>query len=245
MSDKYELGTLVIETTRRCNLACKHCLRGNAEPADFNMNTLADLLDHVDNIANVTFSGGEPSLNVPIIHQFLQMVKDRGINVNSFYIATNGIENQEALAIATLRLYEICDEKDDCGISISVDPFHDKNRVDNIVKGLNFYSADKDRSYSRDNNWILKMGRAEDNNLGQPPVWEPDEFELTAWEQDGEVSYYIDTIYLSCNGWAYPSCNLNYQKMDQLTAITPNDPAKAFPIKAFIENITKLTQNLT
>jgi len=41
---KIEIEDLVIETTRRCNMACPHCLRGPAQNADMPAKYLHDLL---------------------------------------------------------------------------------------------------------------------------------------------------------------------------------------------------------
>lgn len=122
--DKIYISELVIETTRRCNMACYHCLRGESEDIDQRKEHIDDLLDQVDNIGNVTFSGGEPSLNVPIIQYFLDACIKRQIDINIFYIATNGFSIQEDFIIICIKLYAYCQEKEYCQVEVSNDYYH-------------------------------------------------------------------------------------------------------------------------
>ena len=63
---------LILEVTRRCNMACEHCLRGDAQNMDMSTEVVDQILEHCDRIGAVTFSGGEPSLNIPLIRYFGQ-----------------------------------------------------------------------------------------------------------------------------------------------------------------------------
>ena len=65
-----QVYSLILEVTRRCNMCCAHCLRGEAENIDMQKETIDKVLDLVDKIEHVTFSGGEPSLNLPLIQYF-------------------------------------------------------------------------------------------------------------------------------------------------------------------------------
>ena len=57
---------LAIEVTRRCNMKCNHCLRGDAQNLDISTAVLSGIAKHI-HPASVIFTGGEPSLNVPAI----------------------------------------------------------------------------------------------------------------------------------------------------------------------------------
>lgn len=61
MGNKLNIYNLVLEVTRRCNMCCAHCLRGEAQNMDMQKETIDKLLDQTDSISMVTFSGGEPS----------------------------------------------------------------------------------------------------------------------------------------------------------------------------------------
>ena len=69
--EKIQLDSLVIEVTRRCQLKCEHCLRGNAQKRDMSRDYIKDLFKKVGYISNLTFTGGEPSL-VPHIIQMIR-----------------------------------------------------------------------------------------------------------------------------------------------------------------------------
>ena len=61
---------VVIEVTRRCNMCCAHCLRGDAEAVDIQERYIDAFLDSFANagyISSLTFTGGEISLNIPAI----------------------------------------------------------------------------------------------------------------------------------------------------------------------------------
>ena len=72
------VGNLCLEVTRRCNMGCAHCLRGNAENLDMSRETIDQVLEQVDMIGQVTFTGGEPSLNMDTIRYFLRRQGDTG-----------------------------------------------------------------------------------------------------------------------------------------------------------------------
>ena len=41
------IKNLCIEITRRCNMRCAHCMRGNAEAVDISLRHITNLLRHV------------------------------------------------------------------------------------------------------------------------------------------------------------------------------------------------------
>ena len=40
----------IFEVTRRCNLSCEHCLRGDAQNLDMTKETVDKVLDHIESI---------------------------------------------------------------------------------------------------------------------------------------------------------------------------------------------------
>ena len=70
------INNLMIEVTRRCNLKCDHCLRGDAQNKDISTEYIDALLDQVTSIGSVTFTGGEPFLATYIIDYFLNKLKE-------------------------------------------------------------------------------------------------------------------------------------------------------------------------
>ena len=115
---------LIIEVTRKCNTQCDHCLRGDRENKNIDYKFIDSLLNQVENINSVTFTGGEPSLNVDAIEYFLQQCKEKDIYIGYFFIVTNGININASFVIACLKLYAYCEEKEMCQVLVSNDSYH-------------------------------------------------------------------------------------------------------------------------
>ena len=74
----YAANSVFIEVTRRCNMCCAHCLRGDAESIDIQEKYIDAFLDSFEKgayISSLTFTGGEISLNIPAIRYTLKAVK--------------------------------------------------------------------------------------------------------------------------------------------------------------------------
>ena len=124
------IKNLCIEITRRCNMRCAHCMRGDAESVDISLKHISNLLRHVRHIHHFNITGGEPSLNVRAIHYILGRVRAYGITVNDFYIVTNGAATSRSgeFIAACAALYEYQEDKEqDSGhmLEMSDDRFHD------------------------------------------------------------------------------------------------------------------------
>ena len=63
------LYSLIIEVTRKCNLCCEHCLRGEAQNKVFNPEWLDTFIknNNITHVSTITFTGGEPSLHPEIM----------------------------------------------------------------------------------------------------------------------------------------------------------------------------------
>lgn len=100
---KLDVRNLTLEITRRCNMSCIHCLRGEAENVDMTENILQAVLAPISHISTITFTGGEPALQISCMENTLRIVKERGIPVNSGFLATNGLQ-------VTDQFLSICDQ---------------------------------------------------------------------------------------------------------------------------------------
>ena len=147
------VGNLCLEVTRRCNMGCAHCLRGNAEDLDMSHETIEQVLGQVDVIGQVTFTGGEPSLNVDAIRYFFAQARKYGKLPRSFFVATNGKANQEELAIELLKQYPDMEEQEFCGVALSVDEWHDPQDYDRSILKIH---PPHSRDFSRElGGWTL------------------------------------------------------------------------------------------
>lgn len=95
--EKIFFNQLAIEITRRCQLKCAHCLRGEAQDLDISPEYINTLLDQTAGILNLFFTGGEPTLNVGIMKYILLQVKQRNIPIGGIGFVTNGFGINEEL----------------------------------------------------------------------------------------------------------------------------------------------------
>lgn len=140
------IKNLSIEITRRCNMSCAHCMRGDAEHVDIPLKHISTLLRHVRHIQHFNITGGEPSLNVRAIRHILNRVRAYGITVNNFYIVTNGsaASRSSEFIEACAALYEYQEEKEQGAYSghmleMSDDRFHDAREHAATIAALSPY----------------------------------------------------------------------------------------------------------
>lgn len=89
--DKLTFDHLGIEITRRCNMTCGHCEKGEAENVDLSCESVDQLLAQTEMICTLDFLGGEPTLNVDIMEYILEQLYERGIPLFQFGMVTNGL----------------------------------------------------------------------------------------------------------------------------------------------------------
>lgn len=245
MPDKpyVNVHTLALEVTRCCNMdpPCEICIRGPAQDMNLSSVDMRIILQQIDHIDEVLFTGGEPSLNLQAIRKFIELAELYHVAWESFYIVTNGIANQEDLAMLTLKMYQGLDEKEYCGIALSRDAYHNDVNQNDIIKGLAYYKTDKEHEPEDDFDWVLQVGNAAANGIGRPDTYAPTEFEVDATlkknKHTGQVevdSVNVDLVYLSCTGYVYPNCNMSYADMDRQKTLYVTDFLKH--VKAIAED---------
>lgn len=206
------INNLIVEVTRKCNLYCDHCLRGDAMNMNLKKEYIDSLLSQVDSIGNLCFTGGEPSLNVPIMEYFLEQCKNRRISIEYFYIATNGVNVPESFILFCLKLYSYCDSKENCLVHLSNDRYHMDEADFNLdlLQGLSFFG----RKFAKDN-WdyyngsgLIGEGRSSNNQHAHEPITIDDDMTLEDFENDCEV-------YLNCKGEIINGCNWSYKSQKE------------------------------
>lgn len=207
---KHILYNLVIEVTRKCNMGCAHCLRGNSQNMDIDLSYIDKILEDVYSIGSITFSGGEPSLNLEAIDYTLELCKKKEIEVGSFYIVTNGKDNVLPLSISALKWYAYCWEKEMCGLALSKDMFHDEIDLENenVLRGLAFFTKDKYTDFE-DGFGVIYSGRAEELHGFNIIDVEHHNEKLTIEDWCDERSV-TSMIYLSANGDIRTNCDTSY-----------------------------------
>ena len=92
------LESLALESTRKCNLKCGHCMRGPSQNIDLTNEIIDTFFNNNDikRISNIIFSGGEPTLNPEIIVYTINKIITENIDVCNIAMVTNGqIFNKE------------------------------------------------------------------------------------------------------------------------------------------------------
>lgn len=221
----YAANSVFIEVTRRCNMCCAHCLRGDAESIDIQEKYIDAFLDSFEKgayISSLTFTGGEISLNIPAIRYTLKAVKERGIAVGSFYMVTNGkaVDKMADLAMASLEWWNYCDDKDEylCGLCISSDDFHEEipRESASILSGLRYNRNDKVTDFRKQ--YLINEGRAKTINANQILKREPIVSELVIeYERDCKpgneagINITDGELYLNAIGDVVVGCDWSYE----------------------------------
>lgn len=222
MRRKVYISDLVLEVTRRCNMSCAHCCRGEAQNCDITHKVIDDTFANLSSIGYLVFTGGEPSLNVDAIEYALEVCKRNNISVSSFYIVTNGkCEDKtryEQFILACMRWYAYCDDGDVCGVALSKDIFHDEatTYAENLLTGLSFFRPeDKKVNWDDRHAVLVDQGRAKE--LGR---YTKRDIELT-WQNhdfaayDDEICVGDGTVYVNVNGEVLPDCDLSYETQEE------------------------------
>ena len=212
---KYYLNQLAIEVTRRCNMSCAHCLRGEAQNCDIKFAYIDKLLEAVTEIGSITFTGGEPSLNVEAIEYTLKRCQELNISVYNFYVVTNGKANTLPLALACLKWYAYCDDDDEVsGLALSQDMFHDEVDDGNvaILRGLRFF-RENDKRTDFNKVTLINEGRAQDLS-GFRKIAESYRYSEFSYENWDNYIYVESMVYLSANGDIKTDCDIAYENSD-------------------------------
>ena len=132
---------LTLELTRRCNMRCSHCLRGDAQDTSLSKAHIDALLDQTQVIGHLYFAGGEPTLEIGLMEYIADQLYERRIPIGSVNVITNGKIFDDDF-VYTMRWYktliDICakattpkgtfyipsEETDRCIVGVSLDRYH-------------------------------------------------------------------------------------------------------------------------
>lgn len=210
---KVSCHSLVIETTRRCNMCCAHCMRGDAQDVDISEEVIDAALSKVESISSLTLTGGEPSLNVPAIRYIAKKIKELNIHLDSAYIVTNGKEVSNDFIFACLELFMLADEQEFNGLALSHDMFHEDIPMENVSKLRQlaaFTGEDKNTDFDRVP--LLDLGRA--RNLNSFAKRGPVHDTFTAIEDNGILDLSESMLVVAVNGDLLTECDYAYEDTD-------------------------------
>lgn len=221
---------LVPEISRKCNIACRHCLRGPAQRKIMS----EDVIDRIFEIFNmeqteITFGGGEPTLALDVIESFVNRLN----SLYAFYIVTNGKVYHKKLVELCDKLYNISEEQEMCGLAFSSDMFHEEFvSYDKLTKNIWKYTIneieDYGEYYTEEREYIRTLDKKTD--FSDAPLIEEGRAKDLAWHnirpleapylklseyQDNDIWIQDGLIYISYDGNLYSSCDMSYKHMSE------------------------------
>ena len=222
---KFIFDNLCFEVTRRCNMRCAHCLRGEAEDCDMPGHIINNVLLATDSIGSVTFTGGEPSLAVKKIAIVRELCEKRHIPVYGFFVATNGKEVSAEFMAEMLRWYAYVlscgGDADMCSLALSKDEYHEKipEQNERLLRGFSFFSDCKFNKY--DSGALLDLGNA--RNIVSHPKHDPFRFGLDAEIIDEGSIAINSTVTVACDGGILSDCDYEYDDTDSIRVAEASD----------------------
>ena len=143
---------IMLEITRRCNLKCEHCMRGDAQNLDMSGEIMEKLFSQVDSVFQISLTGGEPFIAPDVIEKMVAIIIARKVKVWRCTTVENGtiLDERGIRCIKALnRLGEyiknevwvmtdeeqLKDVKKPIGVSISNSNFH----ANDVEKAIEFY----------------------------------------------------------------------------------------------------------
>lgn len=117
---------ICVELTRKCNMSCPHCMRGEAQNKTITKEIIDRLCNELTMVGSFRITGGEPFLELDMLHYLINKVRLIP-NVYFLNITTNGtvltpsiIEDMEEFCITS----DAFSQKRKCMLAISKDPYH-------------------------------------------------------------------------------------------------------------------------
>ena len=215
----YTFNDVVIEITRKCNMKCKHCLRGNTQNIDMSMHYVKDFLSNCSHIGTLTISGGEPSLNIEGIKNLLSLLKKLDISIGQFYVVTNGSKSSYSKEFINImmELWYYQEEKDTDNIGatlqLTVDNFHDKTHQQKAIDKLSALSFFSVRDGT--NSYVQPEGRGK--NLFNYHNILKKKYKYTYTNLITIDGNNVETLlYLNCKGKVLTDCDLSFTHQNRL-----------------------------
>lgn len=229
-----------IEVTRRCNMSCPHCLRGDAQNIDLDTDLADNFLRNFrnKNIISLLFTGGEPTLCPEIIDFCLSKCLEYQINIKSIDMVTNG----KGISKTFIRMIEkwvslgfnfyFCVSFDDYHEPLSDQDISRLNELKELgcvvgTKALNAESKD-----------LLNLGKARINGIGVDTV-------KRTFQVCGYYNYLFveSTIVLTCKGDVLFCCDYEYDNIEDVRLCSYNDKLSEIIFKTGVNTRIQNTIN--
>lgn len=177
---KLPYKSLSFEITRKCNMTCKHCMRGEAQDHSISKQVIDKALDEVGLIGHLLLTGGEPFLEPDMIEYLFDGIIHRKIKLMNFGVVTNGSILDDKIVKSFNKLSDYIysefgqkwDKKQSRTIgtiTVSNDEFHSPVDIKNTLK---FYRERLNKhtiilkELNKKEDEILLLGRAAESDFG-------------------------------------------------------------------------------
>ena len=150
---KLPFFNLMLEVTRKCNLRCEHCMRGEPQNIDMSDEILEKVFEQTEQCFHLSLTGGEPFLAPQVIEKMVDIIIEKKLHLwrcttvdNGTILNELGIRSVKALNRLGEYIYNSVwnektrndpDEKSPISVSISNSIYH-KN---DIQKAIDFYKS--------------------------------------------------------------------------------------------------------
>lgn len=220
---------IIIEVTRQCNLKCDHCLRGEPENKIIRKRHVELLFSQVEEIHTLTLTGGEPALWPSKIEMILSVAKKYEVDIQNFYIATNGTIAYDSFILSLIKLWLYCSDNEISGMDISNDNFHDMDLIEKNLKKFKALSFVKYKYFPRQNgfyydtcpkpdkfpDYVYAMENEPDKILaqGRGIDWGDKKIHAYTWNDLLKEPDNIE-LYLNCDGNIIIGCDWSYKNQN-------------------------------
>lgn len=234
------INNLYIEVTRNCTMNCAHCLRGEKEKINLNINDIDDLFSNNNNIniikiKKLTITGGEPTLNPQVILEIIKKIISKQIDIEHFIMVINGSIYNQSLIDGLNTFYKYYRKKyhyyPNFYLICSQDQYHRSPKEETLNKyhKLPYFWSSR-VTLSKDQ--ILNVGRAYDNNLGNEESYKEIYFYFNLYKENNIPNIFIesnnliklDELYLSSKGlYSFHIIDVPFKQIDELCIYNINE----------------------
>ena len=213
---KINISNLVLELTRKCNMNCCHCLRGNAQNKSMSHDIILKSLTTFDYISELTLSGGEITLAKPQLDHVGNLLQANVAEVDSVYMVSNGKSMLPGVEDAIEKIIRYCGSNEISAFQISQDSFHNEPKAlhrwlewgEYMKRNYNlpdwFVSRKTCESYQ-----VIDMGRGWGNPLES-------KYKGFEFERFGDtLSVNEGVLYINVKGDVLPVCDLSYKAQEK------------------------------
>ena len=124
--NKLYIQNLGLIITNKCNLNCKHCLRGKCSNKVMSNEVIEATLSQISAIGVLHLEGGEPTLAIPTIEKILDYIIKQNIFVDKVSTVINGTIYESRLVELYDYIQEYINRYNDetSEIAVSFDKYH-------------------------------------------------------------------------------------------------------------------------